>query len=193
MTYNFQAVVVGVSAGGFKALNTILPPLPGDFPCPIIIAQHRMAAEDDFLVESLDSKCKLTFKEADDKDILKSGTIYIAPGDYHLLVEKDKTLSLSIDEPVQYARPSIDVLFETASEVFGPNLIGIILTGANSDGSKGIREIKANNGLTIAQDPSTAEVKMMPHSAIATGNIDFVLPLEEIPSFIIGLLEHSHV
>jgi two-component system chemotaxis response regulator CheB len=192
MKYDFHAVVIGVSAGGFHALHAILPELSKDFPCPVIIVQHRMAAEDDFFVESLNSKCELIVKEAEDKEMLQSGKIYIAPGDYHLLVEKDQTLSLSVDEPVCYARPSIDVLFETCAEAFGSHLIGIVLTGANSDGSNGIKAIKENKGLTIAQDPETAEVDVMPRFAIETKCIDFVLPLEAIPSFITDLFEDSH-
>lgn len=189
MRYDFHAVVIGVSAGGFKALHTILPMFPKDFPCPVVIVQHRMAAENNFFVESLNSKCSLTVKEAEDKEQIKTGKIYIAPGGYHLLVEKNQTLSLSVDEPVCYSRPSIDVLFETAALAFGAHLIGVILTGANSDGSDGIKIIKANKGLSIAQDPDTAEINLMPLSAIATDCIDFILSLEDIPSFIIGLLE----
>ena len=191
MKYDFHAVVMGVSAGGFKALRIILPMFPQNFPCPVIIVHHRMATEDNFFVNSLNSISKLIVKEAKDKEKLKIGKIYIAPGNYHLLVEKDQTLSLSVDEPVCYARPSIDVLFETAARAFGSHLIGTILTGASCDGSNGIRTIKANNGLTIAQDPITAEVNLMPCSAIATQCIDFVLSLEDIPSFITGLLEED--
>jgi two-component system chemotaxis response regulator CheB len=192
MKYDFHTVVIGVSAGGFKALHTILPEFPVDFPCPVIIVQHRQATGDNFLVESLNSKCSLYIKEAEDKETIKPGNVYIAPGGYHLLVERDRTLSLSMDEPVSYARPSIDVLFETSAGAFGSHLIGVILSGANSDGSDGIRIIKANGGLTIAQDPETAEVSVMPLCAIATKCIDFILPLEDIPSFIIDLMEDEH-
>ncbi len=193
MKYNFQAVAMGVSAGGFKALHVILPMFSKEFSCPVIVVQHRMAAdEDNYLVESLNDKCELNVKEAEDKEKIETGKVYIAPGGYHLLVEKDRTLSLSVDEPVCYARPSIDVLFETAAQAYGSRLVGIILTGANSDGSKGAGIVKSRGGLTIAQDPETAEVKRMPVSAIATNCIDFVLPLEDIPSFVIGLLEDSH-
>ncbi|CCK79627.1 chemotaxis protein CheB [Desulfobacula toluolica] len=192
MKFDFHAVVMGVSAGGFKALNILLPMFPKNFSCPVIIVHHGMPAGDDFFVNSLNTMSKLIIKEAEDKEQLKTGKIYIAPGNYHLLVEKDYTLSLSVDKPVCYARPSIDVLFETAARAFGPHLIGIILTGASCDGSNGIRIIKANKGLTIAQDPNTAEVNLMPGSAIATQCVDFILSLEDIPSFITGLLEDDH-
>ncbi len=189
---DLRAVVFGVSAGGFKALHTILPEFPKDFPCPILIVQHRKGSEDHFLEQSLDSKCPLPVQEARDKEPLKRSRIYIAPGDYHLLVEKDLSLSLSYDDPICYARPSIDVLFQSASRAFEEHLIGVILTGANSDGSNGIRTIKKNKGLTIAQDPETAHAGIMPRSAVETQCIDFILPLEEIPPFIIGLLEETH-
>ena len=106
--------------------------------------------------------------------------IYIAPPNYHLLVEADRTFSLSIDEPVNYARPSIDVLFETAADVYKTNLIGVILTGANTDGSHGLKRIKETGGLSVVQDPSTAEADTMPRAAIAAVDVDYVLPLEEI-------------
>jgi two-component system chemotaxis response regulator CheB len=192
MKVDFSAVVVGVSAGGFQALHTILPMLPRAFPAPVIVVQHRMAGEDDYFVESLNSKSLVTVKEAEEREEIRPGTAYIAPGGYHLLVEKDHTFSLSVDEPVCYARPSIDVLFETAARVYGSHLVGIILTGANSDGSNGIKTIKQGNGLTIAQDPETAEVNLMPLSAIATHCIDFILPLEDIPSFLTNLVEDNH-
>lgn len=192
MKVDFNAVVVGVSAGGFQALHTLLPMLPRAFPAPVIVVQHRMAGEDDYFVESLNSKSLVTVKEAEEKEKIRPGTAYIAPGGYHLLVEKDHTFSLSVDEPVCYARPSIDVLFETAARVYGSHLVGIILTGANSDGSNGIKAIKQGNGLTIAQDPETAEVNLMPLSAIATHCVDFILPLEDIPSFLTNLVEDNH-
>jgi two-component system chemotaxis response regulator CheB len=192
MKYDFDAVVIGVSSGGFRALHTILPMFPQNFACPVIIVQHRASTDDDFFIESLDSHCELNVKEAVEKEKLQAGTVYISPGNYHLLVEKDKTLSLSVDEPVCYARPSIDVLFESASGAFGPRLIGVILTGANSDGSNGIRTIRENKGLTISQDPLDAETSVMPQSAIETNCIDFVLPLKDIPPFITGLLENTH-
>ncbi len=192
MKVDFSAVVVGVSAGGFQALHTLLPMLPKAFPAPVIVVQHRMAGEDDYFVESLNSKSLVTVKEAEEKEEIRPGTAYIAPGGYHLLIEKDHTFSLSVDEPVCYARPSIDVLFETAARVYGSHLVGIILTGANNDGSNGIKTIKQGNGLTIAQDPETAEVNLMPQSAIATHCVDFILPLEDIPSFLTNLVEDNH-
>lgn len=192
MDNRFQAVVIGVSAGGLKVLQAILARFPEDFPLPVIIVQHRMAESDNYLVKSLSRNCKLTVKEADEKEEIKPGTAYIAPAEYHLLIEKNRTFSLSVDEPVCFARPSIDVLFETAAQAYKSHLIGIVLTGANNDGSDGVIKIKQYNGLTIAQDPETAEVNIMPLAAIATKSIDYVMTLEEIPSFLTNLVGNNY-
>lgn len=188
----FQAIVIGVSAGGFKALHSILAQFPATFPLPLIIVQHRMAESDDYLVESLNRRCRITIKEADEKEEIKPGVAYIAPAGYHLLIEKNRTFSLCLNEPVCYSRPSIDVLFESASEAYKSKLIGVILTGANTDGSQGIKAIKKKRGLTIVQDPETAEIKTMPMAALETNAVDHVIRLEEIPSFISKLLENTY-
>lgn len=189
MRNNFEAVVIGVSAGGFKALQVLVSGLPENLPVPLIIVQHRMASTDNYMVTSLDKKCRLSVKEADEKERILPGTVYIAPADYHLLIEKDRTFSLSTDEPVCYSRPSVDVLFETAADVYKSALIGIILTGANADGSQGIKKIKKLGGVTIAQDPKTAEASMMPLCAIQTNSVDYIVSLENISLFIRDLLE----
>lgn len=176
----YEAIVIGVSAGGLSALNRILPDLPSDFTLAVIIVQHMHTTGDNFLSSYLNDKCNLNVKEVDDKESILKNTIYIAPPNYHLLVEADRTFSLSIDEPVNYARPSIDVLFETAADVYTTNLIGVILTGANTDGSHGLKRIKASGGLSVVQDPLTAEADTMPRAAIAAVDVDYVLPLEEI-------------
>lgn len=192
MRSQYKAVVIGVSAGGFNALRVVLAGLPDTFPAPVIIVQHRMPSADNYLVTYLNDHCSLTVKEAEEKEKIVSRTVYIAPPDYHLLVEKNTTFSLSVDELVCFARPSIDVLFETAAAAYKAALIGIILTGANTDGSDGIRAIKAAGGLTISQDPQTAEVSVMPLAAIATKSVDFIMPLEDIPLFLKDLLEGKH-
>lgn len=190
--HNCEAIVIGASAGGSKALDTILSNLPENFSLPVILVQHRMFDSDNYFVELLNNKCALLVKEADEKEHIKPGVVYIAPPDYHLLIEKNKTLSLSIDEPVRYARPSIDVLFESASETFGAALVGILLTGANNDGSDGIKKIKENGGLTVVQDPSSAEFTRMPDSAIATNCVDHILPLDRISQFIVKIWRSSN-
>jgi two-component system chemotaxis response regulator CheB len=153
------------------------------------VVQHRLPAPDDFLAFSLNESCQLTVKEADEKELIKPGCVYIAPANYHLLVERDKTLSLSVEAKVCYSRPSIDVLFETAAEVYLSGLIGIILTGANNDGTAGLKKIKEKGGLTIAQNPATAESALMPRSAIQGNAVDKILSLAEIASFLVQLLK----
>ena len=186
---NYEAIVIGASAGGLNALQEVLALLPVDFALPILIVQHRLPTPDDFLVFSLNESCPLMVKVADEKELVKPGYVYIAPANYHLLVEPDKTLSLSIDAKVCYSRPSIDVLFETAAEVYLSGLIGIILTGASGDGTAGLRKIKEKGGLTIAQNPATAEAALMPHSAIREDIVDKILSLAEIASFLAQLLK----
>jgi two-component system, chemotaxis family, protein-glutamate methylesterase/glutaminase len=174
----YEAVVIGVSAGGWQALQGLLSSLRNDFPVPILIVQHEAPSADGFLAKHLDHQCELDVKLAEEKEQVRPGHIYLAPPGYHLLVERDRTLSLSVDEPVNYARPSIDVLFETASDAFGATLVGIILTGANTDGSLGLKRIKQAGGLAIVQDPATAAVDSMPKAACQQANPDFVVSLE---------------
>ncbi len=188
-TRQWKAVVIGVSAGGFTALHHILPRFSVEFGLPILIVQHRLDVSGNYMTESLNKKCQLTVKEAEDKEPIQTGYVYIAPAGYHLLVETDYTLSLCSGKPVNFSRPSIDVLFETAAEAFGNGLIGIILTGASQDGTQGIRTIKERGGLTIAQDPLEAEIDLMPQSAIRSGKVDFILLLDEIPKFVMSLFK----
>lgn len=191
MKLQYEAVVIGVSAGGMEALRSMLSSLPGDYTLPLIIVQHMHPNSDNFLAYYLNENCPLTVKEAEEKERLKAGIVYIAPPNYHLMIEEDRTFSLSITESINHARPSIDVLFETAADVFGSKLIGIILTGANSDGSLGLKRVKERGGLTIVQDPATAEVESMPRAAITATEVDYVLPLEQIASYLINIVNRS--
>jgi two-component system chemotaxis response regulator CheB len=184
---NYEAIVIGASAGGLNALQKLLAPLPADFRFPLLVVLHRLPAPDDLMAYTLNEACQLRVKEADHGEPIKSGHVYIAPANYHLLVEPDKTLSLSIDAKVRYSRPSIDVLFETAADVYRSGLIGIILTGANDDGTAGLRKIKAQGGLTIAQNPATADSKIMPYSAIHQNTVDQIFSLAEISAFLTQL------
>ena len=181
---DYEAIVIGASAGGLNALQEILAPLPADFALPLLVVQHRLPAPDDFLAFSLNESCQLTVKEADEKEPIKPGFVYVAPANYHLLIERDRTLSLSVDAKVCYSRPSIDVLFETAAEVYRSGLVGIVLTGASDDGTAGMKEIKGKGGLTIAQDPATAEYAVMPRSAIRESVVDKTFSLTQIASFL---------
>lgn len=172
--------MIGVSSGGVKALKVVLRQLPADFPLPIMIVQHIGAETGDGLARLLDEYSPLRVKEADEQEQIMPGTAYLAPPNYHLLVEHEGYLSLSADPPVSFARPSVDVLFESAAEVFGPRLIGIVLTGANFDGSHGLAVIKQRGGLAIVQDPDTAEAPQMPQAALAATRVDYVLPLDGV-------------
>jgi len=179
-----EAVVIGVSAGGMEALRKIIPELPPDYPIPIIVVQHLHPSSDDFMAQDLDKRCSLKVKQADEKEQIRSGYVYIAPPNYHLLIEKDRTFSLSVSDLVNYARPAIDVLFESASDVYRDRLACIVLTGANKDGTSGAKRIKENGGIVIAQDPETAEVETMPKSVIDAGMVDLILPLDKIADFL---------
>jgi two-component system chemotaxis response regulator CheB len=179
----YEAIVIGASSGGMDAFRTLFRFLSATFPLPIIIVQHRHPHSDQLLIQVLQKQCPLKVKEAEEKESILSGTMYIAPPDYHLLVESDKTFSLSTSEKVNYARPAIDVLFETAADVYREKLIGIILTGANTDGSQGLQRIQAYGGLTIVQDPKTAEAASMPEAALKTTAVDYVFSLQELGTF----------
>ncbi len=185
---NYEAIVIGASRGGMEALHAVLRHLPEDFSLSMVVVQHLHAGSGDFLADYLNGACKLKVKQADEKEGIVPGVIYVAPADYHLLVEEDRSFSLTIDAPVNYSRPSIDVLFEAAADVYGASLAGVILTGANADGSNGLKRIKELGGLAIAQDPETAEADVMPRAAIAATEVDHVLPVEQIGPFLAKLV-----
>jgi two-component system chemotaxis response regulator CheB len=182
----YDVIVIGVSAGGLSALVKLLEQLPPDFQIPVIIVQHRSKEERTLLEEVIQSKCRIRIKQADEKEKIKSGMVYFAPADYHLLIECDGSFSLTYDERVNYSRPSIDVLFETAAAVFKKRLLGIILTGANKDGTEGMKMISRYGGTTVAQEPRTAEYPEMPQAAIDAGYIQYIMNLDEIRDFIIS-------
>jgi two-component system chemotaxis response regulator CheB len=184
----FKAIVIGTSAGGLSALSILLEKLPADYPLPLVIVQHRTKDQKSLMEEILQAKCKIKIKQADEKEKIKKGMVYIAPPDYHLLIETDFTFSLSSDALVSYSRPSIDVLFESAAISYGNTLIGIILTGANTDGAAGLQTIKKHGGLTIAQSPKEAEFPHMPGAAIDQGAAMLVMSLKEIQK---NILEHQ--
>jgi len=183
----YEAIVIGTSSGGMNALKFLFSALPVDFSIPIIIVQHISPRSDNQWIKLLNNNSKLYLKEADEKEKIEHGKVYIAPPNYHLMIERNKTFSLTIDERVNYSRPSIDVLFESAAEAYKNKLIGVILTGSNNDGTKGIKRIKEYGGLTIAQDPETAESAYMPASAIAAIQPDYILALENIIELLIKL------
>lgn len=176
----YGAVVLGVSLGGVEALGLLLGDLPGDFPLPLLVVHHISPDAGSDMAQLLGRHCALQVKEADEEELAAPGTVYLAPANYHLLVERDGRLALSIDPPVNFARPSVDVLFDSAADAFGAALIGIVLTGAGSDGSRGLAKIKGMGGVVIVQDPADAAADPMPRSALAAVRADYVLPLREI-------------
>jgi two-component system chemotaxis response regulator CheB len=185
-----QLVAVGTSLGGLNALVELLSGLPASLAVPIVVVQHRSpGADSGGLVTLLQEHTALTVEEAEDKQSMSSGTVYLAPPDYHLLIEERGMLALSTDAPVRAARPSIDVLFETAADAYGAGVIGVLLTGASADGADGLAAIKARGGRAIAQDPSTAECGTMPAAGISATTVDYVLPLGAIGGHLVSLVE----
>jgi two-component system chemotaxis response regulator CheB len=175
-----QAVVIGVSAGGLKALSAILPALPADYPLPIMIVIHLPPDRDSVVADLFNDRCALTVREAEDKEDILPGHIYFAPPDYHLLIESDHRLSLSSEEPVLFSRPSVDVLFETAADVYGEGLIGIILTGANPDGAAGLKAVMMAGGMALVQRPDLSYARAMPEAALELCPQAESLSLEQI-------------
>ncbi len=183
----YEAVVIGTSAGGLYALTDLLQPITSQFLLPIIVVQHRSKGQRDLLESVLQSKSRIKIKQADEKEKIVGGTVYIAPPDYHLLIERDRTFGLNADAVVQFSRPSIDVLFESAADVYKDKLIGIVMTGSNSDGAAGIGAIRRVEGVTIAQEPAEAQFPLMPDAAIKTGHVDRIMTLKTISSFLLDI------
>jgi two-component system chemotaxis response regulator CheB len=187
MYRNYEAIVIGGSWGGMNAAVEILKCLPADFPLPVILVLHRMRGVNSELPALIRKKTYMQVKEADEKEMMRQSTVYVAPADYHLLIERDKTFSLDVSEAILFSRPSIDVTFECASQVFGERLVGIVLSGASKDGSQGLYAIAKAGGVTIVQDPSQAEADTMPQSAREVVKQARVLKLQEIASFLLSL------
>lgn len=183
----FNAVVIGASAGGVEALGMLLAALPKGFSPAVVIVMHVPAANKSLLVEVLGPRCVLKVREAGDKQPVAGGTVYVAPPAYHLLIEPDHSFALSVDPPVNYSRPSIDVLFESAAYAYREHLLGIVLTGANSDGADGLARIRAFGGKGWVQQPETAVASVMPAAAIARAGADQILSLPDMAAELAGL------
>ncbi len=180
----YQAVVIGVSAGGMAALERIFSALDATFSLPIMVVQHIAPSGENYLANHFSSCCALPVREAMDKEPVTPGTISFAPPNYHLLIEQHGAMALSTEGRVNYSRPSIDVLFTTAAETYGEMLVAIVLTGASHDGAAGLAAVARTGGLTIVQEPATAEVDVMPKAALAVTRVDHVLPLDGIGEFL---------
>jgi two-component system, chemotaxis family, protein-glutamate methylesterase/glutaminase len=186
----YKLVAIGCSMGGMHALQTIFQTLPPDFPLPITVVQHRYKTSNEGLPQFLRRHSQLNVVDTVDKEWIKPGTVYLAPANYHLLVERGE-LSLSVDEAVAYSRPSIDVLFESAADAYGSGVIAVVLTGANSDGARGAVRIRKRGGFIIVQDPKTAESPAMPQAAVDATRVDRILPLDRIGPFLVELCRGS--
>ncbi|MBI3919810.1 MAG: chemotaxis protein CheB [Armatimonadetes bacterium] len=195
-------ILIGASLGGLEALEILLPRLPAEFPAPVVLVQHRGIEPDDLLVEVLQKRSALPVTEPEDKEPILGGKVYVAPADYHLLVDlnakpqsrkgntrrslrlcvedRECVFALNVDPPVNYARPSIDVLFESAAVACGEGVLALVLTGASRDGAAGVAKIKECGGVVVVQDPTTAQSAVMPAAAIGATSVDFVLSLTEI-------------
>jgi two-component system chemotaxis response regulator CheB len=185
-----KAVVIGGSAGSLDVLRGIVRALPPSLGCPIAIVIH-LPAHSHGLADLLGVDATLTVKQAEDKEPISAGCVYIAPPSYHLLIEATHTFALSVDPPVHFSRPAIDVLFETACDVYGANLIGVLLSGASEDGAAGLQEIHAAGGTTIVQSPLSAEAAIMPSAALALFEPTYVWSPNELASGLSQLLSRS--
>jgi two-component system, chemotaxis family, protein-glutamate methylesterase/glutaminase len=180
-------VVIGGSAGGISAVTAIVAALPPELPLAVVVVLHQSPGESLGWVEYLGRQARLPVVEAEDKLPLRPGTVHCAPAGYHLLIETEGTLALSVDEKVNFARPSIDLLFASAADAFGPELIGIVLTGANADGARGLAQIAARGGQALVQSPRTAQWPTMPEAALQAAPQALVVDLDEIARALVDL------
>ena len=175
---------MGASAGGIEALTFLLSALPPDFHPALIIVQHLPRDRASLLPGIFAHRCALPVFEAYDKQVIAPGTVFLAPADYHLLIDQGPQLALSTEAPVHYSRPSIDVLFESAAEVYRHALMGVVLTGANADGAAGLDAVRKRGGITVVQSPQTALYAAMPTAALALGPVDAVVSLDELAAML---------
>lgn len=182
-----RLVAIAASAGGVHAIGKVLSALPADFPAPIVVVQHLAPRHPSHMASIMARQTALLVKQARDGEVLRPGVVYIAPPDRHLLINPDGALTLAETEMVHFLRPSADLMFESAAAAYGPGLVACILTGTGEDGAMGVRAVKKMGGTVIVEDEATAEFGGMPHAAMRTGNVDCVLPLEEISTVLAKL------
>lgn len=186
-----ELIVIGTSLGGLSALTVLLSQLPRTLRVPLVIVQHRGPGLDGSLSRLLAQRSALSVVDAEDKMTLEPCHAYLAPPDYHLLIEAPGLLALSTDPPVRWARPSIDVLFESAADVYGRSVAGVVLTGASADGADGLRRISARGGVAVVEDPTTAECPTMPSAALTATPAAHVLPIGRMAHYLIELAQRS--
>jgi two-component system chemotaxis response regulator CheB len=177
---SIDGIVIGTSAGGVEALSGLLPALPAGLRAALFVVIHLPRERPSLLVDIFAPKCALAVREAEDKEPVLPGTVYFAPPDYHLLIDNGPALALSTDDLVHFSRPSIDVLFESAADIYGDRLLGIILTGANQDGASGLHAVHRAGGITVVQEPDEAQAPYMVEAALRRTEADYVLPLDGI-------------
>ena len=175
-----DAVVIGASAGGVEALFALLPALPADMRAAVFVVIHLPRERPSRLAAIFQARCALPVREAQDKEPVTSGTVYVAPPDYHLLVDEGPRIALSTDEPVNFSRPAIDVLFESAADAYRERLLAVVLTGANHDGAAGLAAVQRRGGVAVVQDPENAEVALMPAAALRSSPTSLVFSLADI-------------
>ncbi len=189
----YSVVAIGTSWGGLAALTKLLGELPADFSIPIVVVQHRSKDSERLLVQLLQDATDLQVCEIEDKDPLSPGTVHVAPANYHVMIENGYA-SLTIEEPIRFSRPSIDVMFSSAADTYRSAAIGVVLTGANEDGARGLAHIVTRGGRALVQDPKTAEIPIMPEAAIRAVPSGEILSLDRIAPRLIELsLEHAPV
>lgn len=176
----FDAIVIGGSAGSIEALAVLLPALPAHLRAAVFVVLHLPRERPSLLCEIFQHRCVVPLREAQDKEPVEPGTVYFAPPDYHLLVDAGPSMALSVDDPVHFSRPSIDVLFESAADAYGEHLLALLLSGANQDGAEGLAAIQAAGGTTIVQDPASSSMSTMPEAALALLQPDHVLAPQQI-------------
>ncbi len=187
MKQDNKLIVNAGSAGSLQVVLAVLTAMGKDYPIPVLVVLHRNNTFESSLEELFASRTRLVIKEVEEKDAIQPGVVYISPADYHVLIEQDRTFSLDYSERVNYSRPSIDVTFRSAAEVYGSGLIALLLSGGNADGAEGMQWVRDGGGLTIVQDPQTAEVPYMPQQVLLRMTVDIVAPTEELPELIHSL------
>ncbi|HWB93442.1 MAG TPA: chemotaxis protein CheB [Puia sp.] len=179
-----KILLIGGSAGSLQVILNVLAAMGKEYPMPVLVVLHRNNAFESSLEALIASRTQMQIKEVEEKEPVTAGIVYVCPADYHVLVEKDHTFSLDYSERVHYSRPSIDVAFRSAADVYGPGVVALLLSGGNADGAEGMRHVAENGGFTIVQEPQTAEVPYMPQQALLRMKVDVVAPTEELPGLI---------
>ena len=179
-----RLLAIGGSAGSLQVILDILTSIGENFPMPVLVILHRNVSFESTLEDLFFSRTGLPVKEVEEKDMMQNGTVYLCPADYHVLLEQDRSFSLDYSEKVNFSRPSIDVTFRSAADVFGSGLLAVLLSGGNADGVDGLQYVKERGGVTVVQDPATAEVPYMPQQAVTKMTPDYVQPADNLPSFV---------